>query len=351
MSINERINKEDFSLKYVLIDDAINIIKREGNLPILCKTDVVDAFKLILIRQDHQPFYGIKWRGKYYFYRRLVFGCRSSPKIFDLLYQAVCWILTNNYGVKNVLHLLDDFLTIDSPGDEGIKTMAILTLVFKKLGIPISAKKTVGPCTVLEYLGIILDSERREARIPLEKIERIFLLINKIKSKKSCTKRELLSLLGHFNFAARIIPAGRSFISYLLTLAYSVRELHHHVSLNSDCKKDLNMWETFLRRWNGQSFFIDEQLSTTTQLQLFTDASATHGFGAYFSGKWFQGRWPDELKNLGDDPISIALLELYPIVVAVVIWGHEWSGKRVQFLCDNKATVQIIKIGDLNLQP
>jgi hypothetical protein len=103
------------------------------------------------------------------------------------------------------------------------------------------------------------------------------------------------------------------------------------------------MWETFLRRWNGQSFFIDEQLSTTTQLQLFTDASATHGFGAYFSGKWFQGRWPEELKNLGDDPISIALLELYPIVVAVVIWGHEWQQKRVQFLCDNKATVQIIK--------
>jgi hypothetical protein len=110
-----------------------------------------------------------------------VFGCRSSPKIFDWLSQAVCWILTNNYGVKNVLHLLDDFLTIDPPGDEGIRTMAILTLVFKKLGVPISAKKTVGPCTELEYLGIVLDSERMEARIPLEKIERIFLLINKIK--------------------------------------------------------------------------------------------------------------------------------------------------------------------------
>jgi hypothetical protein len=39
----------------------------------------------------------------------------------------------------------------------------------------------------------------------------------------------------------------------------------------------------------------------------------------------------------------MALLELYPIVVATVIWGHEWSGKRIKFWCDNLATVQIIK--------
>ena len=31
---------------------------------------------------------------------RLAFRCRSSPKLFDSLPQAVCWIATNNYGVK-----------------------------------------------------------------------------------------------------------------------------------------------------------------------------------------------------------------------------------------------------------
>ena len=43
------------------------------------------------------------------FYTRLVFGSRSSPKSFDTLSEAVCWILQNYYDVESVLHLLDEF--------------------------------------------------------------------------------------------------------------------------------------------------------------------------------------------------------------------------------------------------
>lgn len=343
VSINSLIDKEDYSLQYVRIDDAINILKILGDNSLMCKTDIVDAFKLLPLSASVEPYYGIKWRDKYYFYKRLVFGCRSSPKIFDMLSQAVCWILNNNYHIKHILHLLDDFLTIDPTGDEGFRSMAILTMVFNKLGIPISEKKTKGPCEEMEYLGIILDSSKMEARIPLEKVERLFFLIGNLKSKRSCTKRELLSILGHFNFAARIIPAGRSFTSYLLTLAHSVKKLHHHVNLTKECRNDLVMWETFLKQWNGKSFFLDENVTSASDICLYTDASSTMGFGGYYDGKWFQGKWPSEIQNLGDDPLSMALWELYPIVVAAMLWGHKWSGMRIKFWCDNLATVQIIK--------
>jgi hypothetical protein len=33
----------------------------------------------------------------------------------------------------------------------------------------------------------------------------------------------------------------------------------------------------------------------------------------------------------------MAFLELYPIVVAAVLWGHLWTSKRILFLCDNEA--------------
>jgi hypothetical protein len=212
-------------------------------------------------------------------------------------------------------------------------------MVFKKVGIPLSEKKTMGPCVVLEYLGIILDTEKMKARIPVEKINRFF---EELKAKCSCTKKKLLSVLGHFNFAARIIPAGRTFISYLLTLAHSVPELHYHVNLIKECRLDLAMWETFLKQWNGRSFFIDENITHVSDLSLYTDASSKHGFGGYFHGKWFQGRWPDDIQTLGNDSLSIALLELYPIMVTAVIWDQEWTGKRIKFCCDNLATVQII---------
>lgn len=224
----------------------------------MCKTNIMDAFKLIPISQEQQPYYGIKWRNKYFFYKTLVIGCRSIPNFFDMLSNAICWILENNYNVKNALHLLDDFITFDSPGDGGLRSMVILTMVFKKLGIPFSQKKTVGPDTVIEYLGIILDYEKMERRIPLEKVERILTLINNLRSKKSCTKLELLSVLGHFNLSTRIIPAGRSFIIYSLTLTHSVSELNHHVYLSSECIKDLAMLEIFL---NGWYFFLEDDIT------------------------------------------------------------------------------------------
>ena len=48
-------------------------------------------------------------------------------------------------------------------------------------------------------------------------------------------KKELLQLLGHMNFASRVTLAGRSFVSYLLKLAASVKELHFYVHLNKLC--------------------------------------------------------------------------------------------------------------------
>ena len=192
-SLNELINKEDFSLSYVTIDSAIKIIKALGKGAWLTKRDIKDALKLVPIKSSLYPFHGVKWNNKYYFYTRLVFGSRSSPKIFDTLSEAVCWILKNNYGVVNILHLLDDFLAIDAPSADADRTMAVFTLVFKKLGIPPSLNETVGPVTEIEYLGVILDSIKMEARLPLDKVERIRNLLGTFLSRKSCTKKELLS--------------------------------------------------------------------------------------------------------------------------------------------------------------
>uniref|UniRef100_A0A8W8JDA4 Uncharacterized protein n=1 Tax=Magallana gigas TaxID=29159 RepID=A0A8W8JDA4_MAGGI len=145
----------------------------------------------------------------------------------------------------------------DSPDFPADRTMAILTMLFNKLNVPLAKNKTIGPDTVMEYLGNILDSHQMQARLPMDKILRIREILESFSDKKSCTKRELLQLLGHLNFASRVIIPGRSFVSYLLSLASSVRELHHHVHLNAECREDILMWKLFLEQWNGVSFFYD----------------------------------------------------------------------------------------------
>ncbi|CAG2187989.1 unnamed protein product [Mytilus edulis] len=159
-SINELIDKDTCSMSYVKIDNAIDIILKYGRHSWLCKYDISNAFKNCPILPSQWPLFCIKWEDKYYFYVRLTFGCRSSPIIFDTLSQAICYIATNNYKVNNILHLLDDFLTIDPPHAEGERSMALMMMIFKRLNVPIAMHKTVGPVTCLEYLGIILDSEK-----------------------------------------------------------------------------------------------------------------------------------------------------------------------------------------------
>lgn len=344
-SINDLIDKDECSLSYVSIDDAIKCIKKFGKDALMCKTDISDAFKLIPILPSQYHLFCVKWRNQYYFYTRLAFGCRSSPKIFDQFSQAICWIAENNYGIECILHLLDDFLTIDRPDFPADRTMAVLTMLFNKLNVPLAKNKTMGPDTVMEYLGIILDSHQMQARLPMDKILRIWEMLESFSNKKSCTKRELLQLLGHLNFASRVIIPGRSFVSYLLSLASSVRELHHHVHLNAECREDILMWKLFLEQWNGVSFFYDIERTPADSMQLYTDASSTVGFGGFFQGQWFCDKWPEDLPKEEDKEISMAFRELYPIVIASLLWGHLWTSKRILFYCDNEATVKIIHKG------
>lgn len=344
ISVNDMIDKTDCSMSYVKIDDAIRIILKCGNDSKLCKFDISDAFKICPYKPSQWPLFCFKWESMYYFYVRLTFGCRSSPKIFDTISQAVCYIAERNYKVKHILHLLDDFLTIDHPDDDGERTMALMMTIFKRLNIPIAKHKTLGPVTCLEYLGIILDSGKMEARLPAVKVERICDFILKLLNKSSCTKRELLQLLGHFNFASRVILPGRSFVSYLIDLSTTVKELTDFVHLSKECKTDLEFWLRFLSDWNGVTVFHDCEFTNSFDMELFTDAASTLGFGGYFHGKYFYSTWPVDLPLLTDN-FSMALLELYPIVVAALLWGSEWSCKRILFWCDNEATVAIVKKG------
>nr|XP_006816894.1 PREDICTED: uncharacterized protein LOC102802474 [Saccoglossus kowalevskii] len=293
-----------------------------GTTVTACKTDIVDAFKLLPIHPSLWHLYGINWQDNFYFFVRLAFGSRSSPKIFDQLSTAICWIAHHYYGINKMLHLLDDFLTIDAPSYDAERTMALLTLIFGRLGIPLAPHKTVGPTTTLEFLGIELDTIKMEARLPLVKLNCLLDLLDEFLLRRSCTKRQLLSLLGHLNFACRVVPLGRTFISRLIKISKGIQKLHHHVGISSESKQDICMWKEFLSGWNGISLFLDRYLTPAPDMQLFTDASGI-GHGGYFRGYWFHERWATNLRLDHDKTLSIAFQELCPIVVAALLWGHQ----------------------------
>jgi len=70
---------------------------------------------------------------------------------------------------------------------------------------------------------------------------------------------------------------------------------------------------------------------------MYTDAAGSLGYGAVFGKHWFNGVWPCKWKSL-----NITVLELYPIVIAVEIWGHLMANRCIVFFTDNRALVDIL---------
>ena len=83
----------------------------------------------------------------------------------------------------------------------------------------------------------------------------------------------------------------------------------------------MKMWKAFLADWNGRSLFLNTTVTTSSQMELYTDASGTIGDGGYFNTKWFQGRWLPHMQLSRVMGISIKWQELFPIVVACAIYG------------------------------
>ena len=336
-SINDGIHKEDFTLHYSSIDDAVQMVHRLGCGTLLAKTDIKSAFRTIPVRVEDRELLGIHWRSKFYVDCCLPFGLRSAPYIFNQYAEALEWILQHNFLIFNTIHYLDDFLIAGKPdSDECKKALQTMLQVCEQLGFPIAQTKIEGPTTVITFLGIHIDTIKMELRLPMEKLDDLLSLLKRWLRKRKATKRELLSLIGKLSFAAKVVPAGRIFLRRLIDLSTSAKKLHHHIYLSTSARADIQWWQDFLPGWNGVSLMLQEKWETAADLNLSTDASGTLGFGAYFQGAWFTGTW-----SIAQLPRSIQWKELFAIVAAAATWGNQWQTKKILVSCDNQAIVQV----------
>ena len=344
-SINNHIPKDPYALQYVRVDDAIRILKFLGPGSFMAKTDLKSAFRLIPIHPDNWPLLGIYWQKQYYVDLYLPFGLRSTPFLFNQLSDALEWVLKHNYGLQRVLHILDDFFIAEPAHLQCLASFSTLLRFFMSVHAPVLTSKTLGPSQVLEFMGIELDSTRMEARLPADKLQCTRDLLHSFTTRCSVRLVELQSLISTLQFACKVVVPGRTFLQRMINLTRGVPSRFHHIRLNKEFFKDLSMWKAFLAGWNGHSFFLDTTVTPSPDLELYTDASGSVGFGAYFNGQWFQDRWPPHMQLNRARGISIEWQELFPIVVACAIWFPHFSGKRIQFWCDNESVVAIINSG------
>ena len=92
-----------------------------------------------------------------------------------------------------------------------------------------------------------------QLRLPEEKLGRLKESVTAWRRRKCCTKRDLLSLIGTLQHAAKIIRPGCSFIQKMIDLSTVCSHMNATLRLNREFHSDLEWWYQLATVWNGVS--------------------------------------------------------------------------------------------------
>ena len=177
-SINDHIAKEEFSLQFSSVNDAVRILLELGPGALMAKVDSKSAFRMVPVQPADWQLMGMHWRGSYYFDTCLPFGLRSAPFLFNEVATAIEWILEHNYAVHPILHYLDDYLMAGPPGSPVCaRHLRNFLHVASLLGARVAMEKVDGPASTLTFLGLLLDAVRQEIRLSHKKLAELLELL------------------------------------------------------------------------------------------------------------------------------------------------------------------------------
>ena len=336
-SVNDGIAPDLCSLSYISVDDISGVIASVGKGALLAKVDIKSAYRIMPVHPEDRPLLGMQWKGELYVDTCLPFGLRSAPRIFTAVADMLEWC-AKEQGVTHLFHYLDDYITIGkAESDECKANMVTLLATCERLGVPIAPDKCEGPSTRLTYLGIEIDTVQMQLRLPEEKLRRVQATVREWLGRKAGRRRELESLVGLLQHAAKVVRPGRRFVRRIIVIMTTVKDRDRFVRLNAEIRSDLCWWSEFMTNWNGIGIIRSPDQEV---VDVESDASGSWGCGAVWGTHWLQWKW-----NSSAQQWDISPKELLPILLACVVWGKLWSGKIVRCHCDNMAVVEVLNNG------
>ena len=177
------------------------------------KVDLHRYFRQLNLDPGDYSLIGYVINGKLYFDKMVPMGVRSGPYIAQRISSAITWIVQQ---VKYfLLNYVDDFVGAELD-QLAWDAYHFLTKLLRDLQVQTSPEKKVPPTTRLEFLGTTFDSEKMTMEIPPAKLKEIKQELQVWGKKERATRREMKSLIGKLQFAARCVRSGRIFLSRLI---------------------------------------------------------------------------------------------------------------------------------------
>ena len=183
-------------------------------------------------------------------------------------------------------------------------------------------------------LDILVNSETRTMSVPPEKLESITTMCHEWQNKKSCSKRQLQSLLGSLLLISKCVRPARVFLNRMLEFL-RLMETQRTSTLSPGFFRDLNWFCTFLKQFNGVVYYDPRPI----QDELHLDACLID-MGGIFVNQCYALPIPNDFHQY-----TIVHLEMLNIVVALKVWANQWSNKKLRIKCDNMAVVEVLTSG------
>ena len=213
--------------------------------------------------------------------------------------------------------------------------------ICEEIAFPVSLEKTVWGCTVISFLGLLIDTINKIIGIPKDKVDRALNMINYVLVRKKVTLKDLQQLCGFLNFLCKAIIPGRPFLRRLYTYTETKEgnlKHHHHIWIDKEVRDDLVIWKIFIQSPLIYARpFLDFKEIRPENVNFFTDATANSllGMGGICGDFWFTQQW-DEHWILAENP-SIQFLELYAITVGIFNWIPLFRNSTIILYTDNKS--------------
>lgn len=299
---------------------------------ILGSIDISRAYRNFMLDPLDWPLNCIHHAGQFYIDRAMPFGSRIS----SVYMQRMALFIQRALLIRGILTVvyLDDVLLIlkhdESPHAVFIQARDLITTI----GLPIAWDKIITPTRCIKFLGIYIDFDMKEIRIPEEKIPKFLNLARDTHDKRYVSVRTVQSIAGHVNHLSKAVRPARLFLNRILEALRNADK--GPVRVDRYFKSDLDWFMNFLPEYNSRTLILPPNPSLVIE----ADSSLVGG-GAYMNGLCYAYLYPDDIAKR----LHISQLEALNCLIAARVFLTESRDQCVRVVCDNQGAIASLSSG------
>ena len=177
----------------------------------MVQVDLKDAYFTIPIHLHHQQFMRFRVERLCYQFTCLLFGLSCAPWTFTKVIKPLMTLL-RTWGIRIIVYI-DDMLILAKTREETSQHLEVFRFLLETLGFTVNRDKSyLDPAQELKFLGLLVDSQSLQLRLPGEMIKHMRKEATQFLVRESISAHQLSQFLGKLNEVSQAMLVATLFI-------------------------------------------------------------------------------------------------------------------------------------------